>query len=159
MKRKKKIGSLRLASRFMLMWVIALLAFSIVMFFPSCSVLIKKTPEKYMEIGKKNVDKKDYKKAHKNYSKAIDANRSLFVAYWERGLVDIKMDSLENAIDDIGMYIESGPDRTMLARAYSERGDVLFKAGYKVDACEDWTNSCQIGFGPAPCEKLRLKCK
>lgn len=159
MKRKNKIGTLRFASRFMLLWVIALLAFSVVMFFPSCSVLIKKSPEKFMELGKKNADKKDYKKAHKNYSKAIAGNRSLFVAYWERGLVDIKMDSLENAIDDIGMYIESNPDRTMLARAYNERADVLFRAGYKSDACSDWENSCQIGFGVSPCEKLRLKCK
>lgn len=159
MKRKKKIGTLRFASRFMLLWMIALLAFSVVMFFPSCSVLIKKTPEKYMELGKNNVDKKDYKKAHKNYSKAIDGNSSLFIAYWERGLVDIKMDSLENAIDDIGMYIESNPNRAALSRAYNQRGDVLFKLGYKSDACDDWSNSCNLNEDNAPCQKIRLKCK
>lgn len=159
MKGKKKIGTLRIASRLMLLWLVAMLTCTVVMFFPSCSAIIKKTPEKYMELGKKNADKKDYKKAHKNYSNAIEGNKSLFVAYWERGLVDIKMDSFKNAIDDIGMYIESGPERGMMARAYSERGDVLFRAGYKVDACSDWATSCEIGFGTAPCEKFRLKCK
>lgn len=105
MKGKKKIGMLRLASRFMLMWVIALLAFSIVVFFPSCSAIIKKTPEKYMELGKKNAEKNDYKKARKNYSRAIEVNAFLYPAYWERAMVEIKMDSLEIAIDDMNMYI------------------------------------------------------
>lgn len=157
-KGKKKIGSFRLASRLILLWMLAMAVVSIFML-SSCSSIIKRTPEKHMEIGKRFSEKENYKKAYKSYTRAINGNRSLFIAYWERGLVDVKLDSMENAIDDIGMYIESHPDTISLSKAYNERGDALFRMGYKSDACDDWSNSCNLGRENSSCQKFRLKCK
>ena len=159
--RKKKIGSLRLASRLMLLWVIMLFGFTIVMFCPSCVMLQKKSPEKFLEDGKYYYNKNNYKKAYKNYTKAIEGNRSLFIAYWDRALVEIKMDSLERAIDDISIYIESNPEGKLREKAYVRRAEIMIKRGYRREACDDWEVVCGMNLDNAPfaCEQLRLKCK
>jgi tetratricopeptide (TPR) repeat protein len=131
----------------------------------SSCFLNKKTTGDYMASAKKSSDKQDYKKAYKNYSKAIDLDRAYFIAYWERALVEIKMDSLEKAIDDMGMYIESmrvkesDADRKLLSSALMKRATIMKKRGYKADACSDWDDACQLNQSPAPCDSLRFKCK
>lgn len=132
----------------------------------SCSMLHKKTPESYMESGKKYYDKKDYVKAYKNYSRAIKLNPFYYPAYWNRAMVDVKIDSLEKAIDDIGMYISSGEasqnsNKDSLSKAYFQRAEIMFKQGYKTDACDDWNACCQLNQKNAPsaCEQYRLHCK
>lgn len=159
MKRRKKTSGLRWILRFMLLWIISFLFITITLFVPSCSIIIKKSPQKFLEIGKKYFDKKDYKKSYNNYTKAIESNPNLFVAYWERALVDIKMDSLEKAIDDLTVYIESNPNRVNLAKAYNQRAEVMFKAGYKADGCSDLWSGCELNESNVPCEQFRLKCK
>ena len=149
----------------MLIWVFMFPIISFLIFSPSCSILKTKTPEKFMEIGKDFYNKKNYAKAYKNYTKAIEGNRSLFIAYWERGLVEIKMDSLELAIDDIGMYIESMrvkegvEDKKLLEKALMQRAEIMLKRGYKADACSDWSDGCELNVSNSPCEQFRLKCK
>lgn len=141
--------------------VFALMAFIL---FESC-FLSKKTPEKYMELAKKAYDKKDYTKSCKHYTSAINLNAQLYQAYWERGLVNIKMDSLERAIDDIGIYIESMrvkegvADKKLLEKALMQRAEIMLKRGYKSDACSDWNDACELNISNAPCDQLRFKCK
>jgi len=149
----------------MFAWTIA---FTTMLFFvlsPSCAILPKKSPEKYVEVGKKYSAKKNYAKAYKNYTKAIEGDAFLFVAYWERALVEIKMDSLEKAIDDIGMYIaymrgqESMEGKQLLEKAFLQRATILMKKGYKSDACTDWEDACSLNISNTPCEQYRLNCK
>lgn len=131
----------------------------------SCSVFKKKTPERYMKMAQKCIDKKDYSKARKNYSRAIYLDGSYFLAYRERALVEIKMDSLERAIDDLGVYIESirmkesMEDKKLLEKALLQRAQIMLKCGYKSDACSDWTDACELNISNAPCEEYRLNCK
>lgn len=122
---------------------------------PSCP----KSPDSYIEAGRKCYEKKDYKRSYKFYTRAIKLNPTLYQAYWERANVEIAMDSLERAIDDITMYIESNPERLYLAKAYNQRAEVMYKLGYKSDACLDWDSACQLNVNNAPCEQYRLKCK
>lgn len=164
MSRRKK-NSLKAMSYGMFAWffIFPILAFFLLS--PSCAILPKKSPEKFLEIAKDYSTKKNYKKAYKNYTKAIEGNRALFIAYWERALVEIKMDSLELAIDDMGMYIESmrvkesESDRKLLEKALMQRADIMLKKGYKADACSDWMDACDLNISNAPCEQFRLKCK
>ena len=159
-RRRKKIGGVRLISRFILFWIFSVILFSM-LFVPSCSILTKKSPQKYMESAKKYSDKKDYQKSYKNYSKAIEGNNSLFIAYWERALVDIKMDSLENALADMGIYIDSNPEKKLLSKAYIQRAEIMLKLGYRVESCDDYESACNLNQDNAPfaCEQYRLKCK
>lgn len=163
--RKKKIGSLRWMMRGMLLWMISLAIIPIIIFTDSCSIFKKQTPKSYMESAKKYSDKKDYKKALRSYTKAIELDRSYFIAYWERSLVEIKMDSLEKAIDDMGIYIESMKvkesevDRKLLSNALMQRADILFKKGYKSDACDDLNLACELSVYPKACDNLRIYCK
>lgn len=165
MKSKKKISTFRWLSRVMFFWMISLIIIPIIVFTDGCSILPKKSPEKFLEIGKEYYNKKNYKKAYKNYTSAIEGNRSYFIAYWERALVEIKMDSLENAIDDMGMYIESmrikssDADKKLLEKALIQRADIMFKKGYNVESCDDWNDACQLNISNLPCEQYRLKCK
>lgn len=125
----------------------------------ACSIIPKKSPESYMEAGKKCYDKKDYVKAYKNYSRAIKLNSGLFQAYWERSQAEIGMDSLERAIDDIGVYIGLTTDQKILQTAYYQRGVILEKRGYKSDACDDWKTACENLNLNKGCDMYRLKCK
>jgi tetratricopeptide (TPR) repeat protein len=131
----------------------------------SSCFLHKKTADDYMVSAKKYSDKKDYARAIKNYSKAIDLNRSYFIAYWERSLVEIKMDSLELAIDDMGVYIEdmrakeSVADKKLLEKALMQRAAIMLKKGYKSDACSDFSDACQLNISNYSCEQYRLHCK
>jgi len=130
----------------------------------SCSILKKKSPESYMESAKKYYDKKDYPKAYKNYTRAIKLNPILYQAYWERANVEVAIgDSLnkELAIDDITKYIESNPEKKILAKAYNKRAELELKFGYKSDACSDWLDACNLNQDNAPysCEQYRLYCK
>ena len=149
----------------MTIWFFLFPIFAVFVVVPSCSVLIKKSPEKYIEVGKKYSAKKNYAKAYKNYTKAIEGDAFLFVAYWERALVEIKMDSLEKAIDDIWMYIaymrgqESMEGKQLLEKAFLQRATILAKKGYKSDACSDWEDACNLNISNAPCDQYRLNCK
>ena len=124
----------------------------------SCAILPKKSPNSYMEAGKKYYDKKDYVKAYKNYSRAIKLNPNLYTAYWERATAEIAMDSLEKAIDDISVYIESTPSQELLQKAYFQRALILDKRGYKSDACDDLNRACELTHNKS-CDLYRLKCK
>lgn len=163
--RKKKIGSLRWISRVMLLWLIILLLLPMILFMDSCSVLIQKSPEKFLEIGREYYAKKNYKKAYLNYTKSIESNPSIFIVYWERALVEIKMDSLERAIDDMGIYIESMrikesvEDKKLLEKAFMQRADIMIKKGYKSDGCGDLEDACNLNISNTPCDQFRLKCK
>lgn len=163
--RKKKINTFRAMSYGMFAWFFIFPVFAFFILCPSCGILPKKSPEKFLETGKEYSVKKNYKKAYKNYTKAIEGNRSLFIAYWERALVEIKMDSLERAIDDMGMYIESLRvkeginDKKLLESALMQRATIMLKKGYKADACGDWEDACNLNISNSPCEQFRLKCK
>lgn len=122
---------------------------------PSCP----KSPDSYIEAGRKYYEKKDYVKSYRNYCHAIKLNPTFYQAYWERANVEIKMDSLEKAIDDMTVYIESSPERVLLEKAYNQRAGILFKAGYKSDACNDWNLACELNQSNAPCDQYRLHCK
>src|SRR3972149_8817276 len=100
--RTKKITGFRIMINAMTLWFLIFQIFAFFILSPSCSILPKKSPGKYLESGKKYFEKKDYTKAYKNYSKAIELNPVFYSAYWERAIVEIKMDSLEKAIDDMG---------------------------------------------------------
>ena len=159
---RKKIGSLRWLSRMMFVWMIILLVFPIIVFTDSCSILIKKSPEGYAIAGMKCVDKKDYTKAIRNYSKAIELNPIMYQAYWDRANAEILIgDSLnrERAIDDLGKYIDSNPPRKMLSQAYIKRAEVLLKSGYKAESCQDLEEACSLNESPKSCEQYRLNCK
>ena len=163
--RRKKINGLKVMSYGMLAWTIIFPVFAFFVLSPSCAILPKKSPEKFLENGKEYSAKNNYKKAYKSYTKAIEGNRGLFIAYWERALVEIKMDSLELAIDDMGMYIESmrvkesEADRKLLEKALMQRAEIMLKKGYKSDACQDWMDACDLNISNSPCEQFRLKCK
>ena len=117
---------------------------------PSCVLVGTKTPEGYLKAGRKYSEKEKYAKAYKSYSKALEGNSTNFILYWERALIEIKTDSLENAIDDIGMYIayirggESQADKKLLEVALMQRAKILKKKGYKADACDDLEDACRI---------------
>lgn len=163
--RRKKINGLKLMSYGMLAWVFIFPVIAFLILSPSCGILPKKSPEKFLEDGKDYYNKKNYKKAYKSYTRAIEGNRSLFIAYWERALVEIKMDSLENAIDDMGMYIESmrvkesESDRKLLEKALMQRAEIMLKKGYKSDACDDYSSACSLNISIEPCQKYRVICK
>ena len=163
--RRKKINGFKLLTYGMFAWVIIFPVFLFLVFSPSCAILPKKSPEKFLEIGKEYSLKNNYKKAYKNYTNAIEGNRTLYIAYWERSLVEIKMDSLERAIDDMGMYIESlrvkesEADKKLLESALMQRASIMLKKGYKADACSDWSDACELNISNYPCEQFRLKCK
>lgn len=165
MKRRKKTHGMRWIVRMMFLWFISLFVITMITFSPSCAIFPKKSPESYIESGKRYVDKKDYPKAYRSYTRAIKLNHDLFIAYWERANVEIKMDSLEKAIDDMGVYIEymrtkSGDaDKKLLEKAYMQRADIMLKKGYKADACSDFNDACQLNISNYPCEQVRLHCK
>lgn len=125
---------------------------------PSCP----KSPDSYIEAGRKCYEKKDYPKAYKFYTRAIKLNPLLYQVYWERAQVDIKIDSTEKAIDDMTMYIDSNPDnKDSLSMAFVQRAEILNKKGYKVEACDDWNSACELNKDNAPfaCQQYRLHCK
>lgn len=124
---------------------------------PSCP----KSPDSYIEAGRKYYEKKDYVKSYRNYCRAIKLNPILYQAYWERANVEIKMDSLEKAIDDMTSYIESSPERVLLEKAYIQRAGILSKMGYKREACDDWDSVCVMNLNSSPyaCQQYRLNCK
>ena len=164
--RRKKINGLRVISYGMFFsWFIIFPVFAFFVLSPSCAILPKKSPEKFLEIGKEYSAKNNYKKAYKNYTNAIEGNRTLYIAYWERSLVEIKMDSLELAIDDMGMYIESmrvkesEADRKLLEKALMQRAEIMVKKGYKAECCADLEDACELNISNTPCEKFRLNCK
>lgn len=139
-----------------LMFLISLgwVAFLLVTLAPSCP----KSPDSYIETGRKYYEKKDYVKSYRNYCIAIKLNPTLYQAYWERANVEIKMDSLEKAIDDMTMYIGSVSDQKNLQEAYYQRGIIMLKQGYKSDACDDFEKSCELNF-PKGCDAMRVYCK
>lgn len=165
MKKRKKISGLRVMSYGIFAWAFIFPVFAFFILSPSCAILPKKSPEKFLKDGKDYSVKKNYKKAYKSYTKAIEGNRELYVAYWERALVEIKMDSFELAIDDMGMYIESMrvkesvEDRTLLSNALMQRATIMFKKGYKSDACDDLNSACELSIHPKACDNYRINCK
>lgn len=135
--------------------------FAVLMYF-ACSALPKRSPENFMEMGKRYYEKKNYEKAYKNYTRAIKLNPILSDAYLQRANVEIAIgDSLnrEKAIDDLTVYIEATQERTALSKALNKRAQLMYNLGYKADACQDWTASCQLNIVDSPCEKYRLHCK
>lgn len=140
----------------MLFPIILLMAVS-----PSCSILGKKSPEKNMAIGNDYYDKKNYAKAYKSYTKAIDGNQFCARAYWERATVGALIDSSEKSIDDWGMFIAFSKNADSLCTAYYNRGNLMFKQGYKSDACDDWKTSGDLNGKSSnkSSEQYRLHCK
>ena len=118
-----------------------------------------------MQTAKDYFDKKDYPKAYKYYTRAIKLNPNLYQAYWERSSVEIKLDSSEKSIDDMGIYIESmrgksnDADKKLLEKAFMQRADIMFKKGYKSDACADWSDACNLNISNYTCNLYRLNCK
>lgn len=125
----------------------------------ACSILPKRSPEKFMIAAKKYENKKQYEKAYKHYSRAINLNPLLYEAYLGRANVWIAIDSVEKAIDDMNMYVNSNPERTKLAKAYMARAELMWRAAYRVEACDDWVAACELNISDTPCKKYRLKCK
>lgn len=166
--RRKKIGSLRWISRIIFLWFIALIIMPLVLFTDACSVFIKKSPESYITSATKYTDKKDYTKALKNYTKAIELNPTTYQTYLDRANIEILIgDSLnkEHAIDDLGIYInsnESNPQsKELLSKAYFKRADIMLKLGYKSDACSDWKECENLNTKESTqaSNNLRLYCK
>lgn len=157
--RRKKLGKIKWTSRLLVLWIGILSVLSMATLIPSCALFPKKSPQSYMDAGRKYYIKKDYAKSYKNYNKAIMLNPVLYEAYWERANVKISMDSLEQSLDDMTIYIDSGPTIILLERAYNQRANIMFKLGYKVDACADWISACELNQSNYPCEQFRLHCK
>lgn len=122
---------------------------------PSCS----KTPEHYFDAGKRMYEKEEYIKAYRLYTRAIKLNPSFDEAYWERAITGIKIDSAERSIDDFTSYIELQSKAEKLYKAYFQRANLMFKRGYKSDACFDWETACNLNQGNAPCDAYRINCK
>lgn len=134
----------------------------------SSCFLHKKTADDYIVSAKKYSDKKDYSRALRSYSKAIELNSYLYETYFDRASIEILIgDSLnkERAIDDLGVYInanEADPkDKESLSKAYFKRADMMIKLGYKSDACDDWRKARDLNQSnySSVCEQIRLKCK
>jgi tetratricopeptide (TPR) repeat protein len=125
---------------------------------PSCP---SKSPEGYFYDGKTYSNKKEYLKAYRCFTRAIKINPSYSQAYWERATTGIKIDSIENSIDDFTMFISISKNVDSLSTAYFKRAEIEFKAGYKSDACDDWNTSCELNGSSSnkSCTEYRLKCK
>lgn len=156
--RRKKINGLKVISYGMFFsWFIIFPIFAFFLLIPSCA---PKTPEKCFKTATKYNLKKDYQKAYKYYTKTIELNRQHTDAYWERAMVGIQIDSVENSIDDLTMYIElNGTNVKNLYKGYCKRAELMLKKGYKADACDDYNSACELNQGNAPCEQYRLNCK
>lgn len=158
---RKKIRGFRMISYgmfacFMLFPVIMFMAVS-----PSCSILTKRSCEKYMQSARKYSENKDHIKAYRNYTKAIETNKLYAKAYWERATVGALIDSSEKSIDDWGMFISFSKNTDSLSTAYYNRGNLMLKQGYKSDACDDWKKSSDLNGKSSnkSSEQYRLHCK
>lgn len=125
----------------------------IILLAPSCAV----SPEKYYYIGRQYSEKKEYLKAYKCYTRSIKL-KATSQAYWERANAGIKIDSLENSIDDFTMFIGLSKNVDSLQTAFYQRANLEYKGGYKSDACDDWDNACELNLNKA-CDVYREKCK
>lgn len=140
-------------------WFIFVIIFMVVS--SSCSLLTKKSSEKYVQIGANYFSNKNYSKAYKNYTKAIEVNSFCAKAYWERATVNALLDSSEKSIDDWGKFLAFSTNADSLCTAYYNRGNMMFKQGYKSDACDDWKNSIDLNGKSSnnSSEQYRLHCK
>lgn len=131
------------------------ITFLLITLAPSCPT---KSAEGNFSDGKYYFDKKEYVKAYLYYTRSIKLNPSYSEAYWERAYTGMKIDSVENTIDDLTAFISLSKNADSLRNAYFLRATAEIKGGYKVDACDDWNLACELNLNKA-CDSLRKKCK
>jgi len=122
---------------------------------PSCPT--KSAQGNYSD-GKYYFDKKEYVKAYLYYTRSIKLNPDYSQAYWERATTGMKIDSVENTIDDLTKFISISKNADSLRNAYFMRATAEDKGGYKSDACDDFEVACELNLNKA-CDIYREKCK
>lgn len=120
-----------------------------------------KSVEGNLQIGKHYEDQKNYKNAYRYYTRAIKLDDHSIKAYFIRATLGAKIDSAENAIDDFTMVINLCGNADTLSFAYYSRGVVMYKKGYRSDACADWEECFNLNRKEAnkAKEQSRLNCK
>ncbi len=94
-------------------------------------------------IGAINKNTRGYKKALKDFNKAITIFPNYQDAYVKRGYVKFKLKDLKGAMADLTKSISLNPQNSMLG--YDFRGRVKFELKDYVGAIDDYTNSLELG--------------
>jgi tetratricopeptide (TPR) repeat protein len=93
----------------------------------------------------KNGGQRNYSKAIKNFTNAINLNPNYTAAYFERGMCDVESGKREGALEDFTKVIELGGNR--VAESYKWRA---FCRGYKTEGgCADLKKALELGYEAA----------
>ena len=96
----------------------------------------------YYNRGKKRLDSKDYYAAIADFSRYIESNPRVSIAYYYRALAKDNLEDYNGAIADYTKAIEIDPN---YAFAYSNRGIVKERIGDLKGACKDWRKAASLG--------------
>ena len=133
-------------------------------FIPSCviSKLLssKKTPEYYLNQGKRQMADTDTHEAIKSFTRAIKLNPNYMDAYMERAKANLVVDSIINAIGDYdSVMVRLKPNEYMkMGELYFLKGDALFLLGADTIACRCWRKAKDLN-NQTSWDRIRKRCK
>jgi tetratricopeptide (TPR) repeat protein len=86
-----------------------------------------------------------------NYTRALELDKSIYNAYFERGECFYKKKDFGNAIKDFNKIIELQPQERIV---YYYRGISFFKLDKKKESCKDLTRAMELGIQDIPKEYI-----
>lgn len=113
-----------------------------------------KPAEFYFSKAESEREKKDFKAAYRDYSKAIELKNDYAEAFYKRALLKVDMDSSKSALIDLDKVIELKPT----GEVYYHRGHIKWTLKDSIGACQDWVQSCDFLYNHG-CDLIREKCK
>ncbi|MEG3898431.1 MULTISPECIES: tetratricopeptide repeat protein [unclassified Microcoleus] len=99
---------------------------------------LKVSTKKFYTLGLKNLEKKDWHGAIKNFTAAININPQFASAYNDRGMARYKLGYKQPAVEDLTTAIELNPYR---AKYYSNRAFILTRLKDYTAAIADYNSA------------------